>query len=173
MLKKKTNLLKENKMNRYVQLTALFAVIIFLQTSCASAPEFTDVRDKDWKLMEVRSRTESAFGKNNVIFQRNMLTQEVPGDVFTLRFDSERVSGAGCPNRYFSPYTLGEKQAISIQPIASTLMLALSEPEQLKEREFFSYLEKANKWTIRKGNLKLYSTNNEGAVVYLVFSLTD
>jgi heat shock protein HslJ len=151
-------------MNRYVQLAALFAVIIFLQTACASAPEFTDVRDKDWKLMEVRA------GKNNVIFQRSILTQEEFKDFFTLRFDAERVSGAGCPNRYFSPYTLGEKQAISIQPIASTLMLALFEPEQLKERDFFSYLEKANKWTIRKGNLKLYSTNNEGAVVYLIFS---
>jgi heat shock protein HslJ len=154
-------------MNRHVQLAVLFVISILLQTACSSAPEFTDVRDKDWKLMEVRA------GKNNVIFQRSMLTQEVPGDVFTLRFDTERVSGAGCPNRYFSPYTLGEKQAISIQPIASTLMAALFEPEQLKERDFFSYLEKANKWTVRKGNLKLYSTNNEGAVVYLVFSLTD
>ncbi len=153
-------------MNHYVQLTVLFAAVILMQTGCSSAPEFTGVRDKDWKLMEVRA------GKD-VIFERGMLNQEVPGDVFTLRFDAERVSGAGCPNRYFSPYTLGEKQAISIQPIASTLMLALSEPEQLKERDFFSYLEKANKWTVRKGNLKLYSTNNEGAVVYLVFSLTD
>jgi heat shock protein HslJ len=154
-------------MNRYVPLAVLFAINILLQTACASAPEFTDVRDKNWKLMEVSA------GKKNVIFQRSMLNQEVPGDVFTLRFDSERVSGAGYPNRYFSPYTLGEKQAIDIKPIAATLMLALSEPEQLKERDFFTYLENANKWTIRKGNLKLYSTNNEGAVVYLVFTLAD
>jgi heat shock protein HslJ len=154
-------------MIRYMQLAALFAAIIFTQTACASAPEFSDVRDKNWKLLEVRDE------KKNVIFQRSMLKQDVPGDVFTLRFDAERVNGAGCPNRYFAPYTLGEKQAINIQPIASTLMLALSEPEQLKERDFFSYLEKADKWTIRKGDLKLYSTNNEGAVIYLIFSLAD
>jgi len=160
-------------MNRYVQLAALFAAIIFLQTSCASGaggarvPEFTGVRDKNWKLTEVRD------GKKNVIFQRGMLKQEVPGDVFTLRFDAERASGAGCPNRYFSPYTLAETQAISIQPIASTLMLALSEPEQLKEREFFSYLEKADQWNLVKGNLELRSKNNEGAAVVLVFSLAD
>jgi len=153
-------------MNRYVQLAAVFATSILLHTACVSAPEFTDVRDKDWKLMEV------CAGKD-VIFQRSTLTQENFKDIYTLRFDAERASGTGCPNRYFSPYTLAEKQAISIQPIASTLMLALSEPEQLKEREFFSYLEKANKWNIRKGNLKLYSTNNEGAEVFLVFSLAD
>ena len=151
-------------MNRYVQLAALFATIILMQTACVSAPEFTDVRDKDWKLMQVRA------GKD-VIFERSMLTQESARDVFTLRFDSERVSGAGCPNRYFSPYALAEKQAISIQPIASTLMLALSEPEQLKERDFFNYLEKADKWNIVKGNLELRSTNSEGATVFLVFSL--
>jgi len=160
-------------MIRYVQLAALFAAIIFTQTMCAGVPEFSEVRDKDWKLMEVRSRTESAFGKNNVIFQRSMLTQENLKNIYTLRFDAERVSGAGCPNRYFSPYALAEKQAISIQPIASTLMLALSEPEQLKERDFFSYLEKADQWNIVKGNLELRSKNNEGAEVVLVFSLAD
>jgi len=153
-------------MNRYVQLAALFATIILMQTACVSAPEFNNVRDKDWKLMEVRA------GKD-VIFQRSTLTQESFKDIYTLHFDAERVSGAGCPNRYFSPYTLAEKQAISIHPIASTLMLALSEPEQLKEREFFSYLEKADQWNLVKGNLELRSKNNEGAAVVLVFSLAD
>jgi len=159
-------------MNRYVQLAVLFAATIFTQTSCASnasgsrVPEFTDVRDKNWKLMEVRS------GKD-IIFKRAMLTQESLKDVFTLRFDAERANGTGYPNRYFTPYALSEKQAISIQPIASTLMLALSEPEQLKEREFFTYLEKADQWNLVKGNLELRSTNGEGAQVVLVFSLTD
>jgi len=159
-------------MNRYVQLAALFAINILLQTACSSAPEFNDVRDKDWKLMEVRSRTESAFGKDNVIFQRSILTQEGFKDFFTLRFDSERVSGVGGPNRYFAPYTLAEKQTIDIQPIASTLMLALSEP-QLRESEFFAYLEKADQWDLVKGNLELRSKNNEGVAVVLVFSSAD
>jgi heat shock protein HslJ len=166
MLKKRTNLLKENKMNRYMQLTALFAIIIFMQTACANAPEFSEVRDKNWKLLEVRA------GKD-VIFQRSMLTQENLKDIYTLRFDAERVSGAGCPNRYFAPYTLAEKQAINIQSIASTLMLALSEPEQLKEREFFSYLEKADQWNLVKGNLELRSVNDKGVTVFLVFNSID
>ena len=160
-------------MRRYVKLLTLFAAIIFMQTACASgasgtrAPEFSDVRDKDWKLMKVRA------GKDKVIFQRSMLTQENFKDIYTLRFDAERVSGAGCPNRYFAPYTLAEKQVIKINPIAATLMLALFEPEQLKERDFFSYLEKADQWNIVKGNLELRSKNNEGAAIILVFSLAD
>jgi heat shock protein HslJ len=161
------NLLKENKMNRYAQLASLFAAVILMQTACTSAPEFSDVRDKDWKLMEVRA------GKNNVIFQRSTLTQEGLKDLFTLRFDSERVSGVGCPNRYFAPYALTEKQAIKINPIAATLMLALFEPEQLKESKYFAYLEKADQWNLIKGNLELRSKNNEGAEVVLVFSLAD
>jgi len=158
-------------MNRYVQLAVLFAINILLQTACSSAPEFNDVRDKDWKLMEVRLRTESAFGKD-VIFQRSILTQEGFKDFFTLRFDSERVSGVGCPNRYFGPYTLSEKQAINIRPMAATLMFAMSEP-QLRESEFFAYLEKADQWNLVKGNLELNSKNNEGAAVVLVFSSAD
>jgi heat shock protein HslJ len=147
-----------------------------MQTACASGAKsgagvsnsgFSDVRDRDWKLMEVRD------GRNNVIFKRNMLTEESLKDVFILRFDAERISGIGAPNRYFAPYTLAGKQAIDIKPIAGTLMAALFEPEQLKEREFFGYLENADKWNIVKGNLELRSTNGEGAAVFLVFDLAD
>jgi heat shock protein HslJ len=166
-------------MNRYVKLTALFAMIIIMQTACASnaraasnvraesVPEFSDVRDRNWKLMEVRA------GGNNVIFKRDMLPEESLKDVFTLRFDAEGLRGIGCPNRYLAPYTLGENQAIDIKPIAGTLMAALFEPEQLKEREFFAYLENADRWNIVKGNLELRSTNNEGAEVVLVFGSAD
>jgi len=161
-------------MIRYVQLAALFAAIMSVQTACVSgagvggsgAQNFSDVSNKTWKLMEVRA------GKD-VIFKRDMLTPETPKDVFTLRFDSERVSGAGCPNRYFAPYTLAEKQAINIEPIAGTLMIALFEPEQLREREFFAYLENADQWNLVKGNLELRSVNDKGAAVILVFSSGD
>jgi len=163
-------------MKRYVQLLALFAAIVFTQTACANSAgaaggggisDFSDVRGKDWKLIQVRA------GRNNTIFQRSMLTQESFKDIYTLRFDAERVSGVGYPNRYFAPYDLGEKQVIDIKPIAATLMLAMSEPAQLRESEFFAYLEKADQWNLVKGNLELRSTNDEGAAVFLVFSLAD
>jgi len=160
-------------MNRYVKLIVLLALTMFMQTACASSADgarvgdFSDVRDKNWKLTEVRA------GKNNVIFRRSMLTQENFKDIYTLRFDAERVNGAGCPNRYFAPYEVAEKQAINIKPIAATLMIALFEPEQLKESEYFAYLEKANQWNLVKGNLELRSKNNEGADVVLVFGSAD
>jgi len=154
-------------MKRYVQLAVLFAIILFAQISCTSVAQFSNVSNKDWKLMEVRA------GNDNIIFKRDMLAQESPKDVFTLRFDAERVSGVGCPNRYYAPYTLAEKHAIDIKPIAGTLMANLFEPEQLKEREFFKYLEKADKWNIVNKNLELRLTNNDGAEVVLVFSSAE
>ena len=152
-------------MIRYVQLAALFAAIIFTQTVCSGVPKFTDVRDKNWKLMEVRS------GKD-IIFERGKLPQESPKDVFTLHFDAERVNGTGYPNKYFAPYTV-EKQAIDIEQIAGTLMAPLIEPEQLKEQEFYTYLVNADQWNLVKGKLELRSTNGEGKTVFLVFALAD
>jgi hypothetical protein len=160
-------------MNSYVKLTALFAIIILMQTACASGarnagvPDFSNVRDRNWKLMEVRA------GTNNVIFKRDMLTEESLKDAYTLRFDAEGVRGVGCPNRYLAPYTLGDKQAVDIKTIAGTLMASLFEPEQLKEREYFVYLENADSWNIVKGNLELRSTNAEGAAVFLIFNSAD
>jgi len=155
-------------MSKYVKSIALLAVIMFIQIACASSgAQFSDVIDKDWKLMEVRA------GKDTIIFKRDMLAQETPKNVFTLRFDAERVSGAGCPNRYFAPYTLTEKQVIDIKPIAGTLMAALFEPEQLKEREFFAYLENADQWNIVNGKLELRSKSDQGAETVLIFSLAD
>jgi heat shock protein HslJ len=152
-------------MNYYVKPAALLALTVLMQTACTSAPKFDEIRDKDWKLAEVRAG-------GSVIFERGMLAEDFKG-AFTLRFDAERVSGAGAPNRYFAPYTLAEKQAIAIKPVAGTLMAALAEPEQLKEREFFAYLENANKWNLVKGNLELRSTSEDGAEAVLVFSLAD
>jgi len=154
-------------MKRYVQLSALCAMIVFMQTACASGAKFSDVIDRDWKLTEVRS------GKSDIIFKREMLPQETPKDLFTLRFDAERVSGVGCPNRYFAPYALADKQGIDIKPVAGTLMAALFEPEPLKEREFFAYLENADKWNLVKGNLELRTTSNQGVEISLIFSLAE
>jgi heat shock protein HslJ len=154
-------------MSRYVKLAVLFALIVSAQTGCSSAPQFSDVRDRDWRLTEIRA------GKDGVIFERGMLAPESLNNAFTLRFDAERISGVGFPNRFFAPYSLAEKRAIDIKPVAGTLMAALFEPEQLKEREFFAYLENADKWNIVKGNLVLRSTDDKGAEVFLVFTSAD
>jgi heat shock protein HslJ len=91
------------------------------------------------------------------------------GDVFTLVIDEERISGKGAPNRYFSPYTLGDDQEIAINPIAGTLMMSIVESEGLQEREYYGYLEQVNQWLLTQDKLELYSETPEGDPIILVF----
>jgi heat shock protein HslJ len=150
-------------MNRYVKITALWLFIAAMLFACSSAPKFSDVVDKDWKLIAVR-------GPGNITFDRNKLVEEDFPDIFTLRFDQERVSGTGAPNQYFAPYTRTDnKQGISIQAVAQSQMAPLREPEYLKEQDFFAYLQNTTKWDMVKGDLELHSTDKDGAATVLVF----
>jgi heat shock protein HslJ len=149
-------------MNRYVKKMALWAAV-FILAACASAPEFSTVMNRDWNLAEIRTKPE------NIIIERGKLAEEGFGDIFTLRFDTERVNGVGAPNRYFAPYTLADKQGITIKMVAQTQMLAIREPEKLKEHDFFVYIQNVTKWNFVKENLELYSTGEDGAEAVLVF----
>ena len=150
-------------MNRYVKFAVILAAALF--AACASAPKFSSVIDHDWNLAEVRT------APANIIFDRAKLVSEGFGEIFTLRFDAERVNGVGAPNRYFAPYTLGAQFAISIKTVSGTLMIPLHEPEKLKERDFFNYLQNAYKWNLVKGNLQLHTKSESGADAVLVFAL--
>ena len=150
-------------MNCYAKIMALLLIIIAMPFACTSAPKFSDVLDKDWKLIAVR-------GAENINFNRGKLVEEEFPDIFTLRFDQERVNGVGAPNRFFAPYTLADKQGISIQTIAQSQMAPLREPEYLKEQDFFAYLQSATQWNIVKGGLELHSTDKDGAAAVLVFA---
>ena len=132
--------------------------------ACAGAPHFAAVLDKDWKLAEVQ------IGGKDIGFERGKLAEEGFGDMFTLRFDNERINGIGAPNRYFAPYTLGDKNSIAIKTIAGTMMAAFREPEALKEHEYYALLQNAYKWNLVKGNLTLYSKDSNGSEVILIFS---
>jgi hypothetical protein len=146
---------------RYVtRMTVLLAMVsVFL--ACGG---FSNVRDKNWELVEMRSKPE------NVLFDRSKLKEEGFDNIFTLRFDATRVNGVGAPNSYAAPYTAVDNQkTISIRPAVQTLMAPLREPETLKESEFFGYLQSATKWNLVKGNFELYSKGQDGEVV-LVFA---
>jgi len=154
-------------MNRYAKKMALCAaaapLAVFIFAACASAPQFSTVMNRDWNLAEVRTKPE------NIIIERGKLAEKGFGDIFTLRFDAERVNGVGAPNRYFAPYTLDDKQGITIKTVAQTLMIAIHEPEELKELDYFVYLQNVTKWNIAKDNLELRSTGKDGAEAVLVF----
>jgi len=98
------------------------------------------------------------------------LANEKAGDIFTLKFDAENLSGTGAPNRYSAPYSLDGKN-ISVMPIRSTQMASLWQPEKLKEYDFFIYLQNLSEWALTGGRLELTSKTGDGQAVKMIFSL--
>jgi heat shock protein HslJ len=121
------------------------------------------IQDKDWLLEEVR------IGSNTVKMDRTRDSVRNMGDIYSIRFGTDRLSGMAAPNRYFGPYTSGEGNALSIGTVASTRMAPLSENEGLGEREYFSYLNRINRWEFRNGKLELHSSTENGSPVVLSF----
>jgi len=125
---------------------------------------FNEVSGKDWILTEIRS------AQNTIQIDRGKLQANNIGGFFTINFQEGNVSGVGAPNRFRGPYTTGSGNALSLGNVASTLMAAFIEAEELKEHEYYSYLGKVTRWNLRDGKLELYSSNPDGAETVLVFS---
>lgn len=139
-------------------------------TPAAASASFYDVMDRDWVLSEVISDSRA------ITLDRGRLAGSGSRDIFTLRFDGERASGTGAPNRFFGPYAVGYNQTITIGSsgmVASTRMAPIFELEELAEHEFFGYLGSAFEWNLFDGNLELRTANEDGAEVLLVFVLLD
>ena len=151
---------------------ALFLPAIVFPSGADAAPaheggaRFGDVEGREWMLQELRRAAETIH-----------IDREVDlygfGDIYTLRFEGGRASGMGAPNRFFGPYTVGGNRALRIGSdngaMASTLMMALVEPEGLREHEYFAYLSRVTRWDLREGNLELFSTSEDGSNAVLVF----
>jgi len=152
-------------MNSYAKVMTLLLIITALPVACSSDPKFSDIMEKDWKLIEVRCSPE------NISFNRSKLAEEGFGDIFTLRFDKERINGVGALNRYFAPYTLANKQDITIKSIAQSQIAPIHEPEYLKEEEFFAYLQNVTRWNFTGANLEFFSMGQDGTEAVLVFTL--
>jgi heat shock protein HslJ len=162
------NLPKESNMNRYeitsyAKPAALLPVMALILAACTSTPQFSSIQDKDWDLVELRTEAK------NLTFDRGQLEAEGFDDIFTLRFDVERVNGIGAPNRFFAPYTLTDKQGITINTVATTLMVPMHEPEKLIEQDYFMYLQNTNRWNLAGENLELYSKAEDGGEAVLIF----
>jgi heat shock protein HslJ len=128
-------------------------------------PDFYEAVDKEWRLIKVQTPS------GPTEFSRAALEAGEMGDCYTLRFDRERVTGKGAPNRYTAPYQPGEGGAVSIQAIASTLMAGLREPPGLQEREYYNYLERVFRWSLEEDILNLYTLNSSGESLVLVYQL--
>jgi heat shock protein HslJ len=142
-----------------------------MAAACAGTPPgqpaagFEGALGKDWKLTAILKEP------GNTALDRADLEADGLGDAFTLRFDEERISGKGFPNRYFGPYSRGKGPALSIGKIAATLMAAFKELEALSETEYFGYLERAQSWAWGRDSpeLHIHSTTPEGLKAILVF----
>jgi heat shock protein HslJ len=151
-----------------------FSVIILIAFGCSSAPSsttnFTEVTGKEWKLIQVK------IEGRNIHFNRKELIEHEADHIFTLNFDAQTISGVGAPNRYNAPYTLGDlkERAITINPMRSTLMAALWQPEKLKEYDFFIYMQNIYKWDLTNNqHLELHSKTEDNKDVVLVFSISS
>ena len=148
---------------KYCVKVILFFALVVLLAACASAPNFNEVKNRNWLLAEVR------FGQEIIAIDRSR-QEEGLGEIFTLRFDDERISGTGAPNRYFAPYALANRQGVSIGIIAGTQMASLFEPEDFKEYEYFTWLHNVERWNLVEGNLELYAAGSDDSQVVLIFA---
>jgi heat shock protein HslJ len=118
------------------------------------AGNIADIQGRDWILEEIRT------GSSTVRINR-------PDNVecYTLRFDAERVSGIGHPNRFSGPYTAGEAGSLSIGMMASTMMAPLFEIDGLREHDYYAYLSNTKSRDIRDGKLELTTSGANGGTV--------
>ena len=133
-------------------------------TADKSTANISDIMKKKWKLVNV------LIGGKSINLDRNSFVKDFE-DIFTLTFEAERLSGVGAPNRYFTSYTHGENQALSIRSVASTRMAPIGELDNLKEHEYFMYIQNSYRWNLKGGNLELFSKTEKGLEVVLIFSL--
>ena len=145
--------------NVFLSLSVFIMPMLF---SCAGgAATFNDAAGKEWILTEIRS------GGKTVHLDRLKYQADNMGNFYTIIFQDEKVNGIGAPNRYFGPYTTGSGKKLNIGNVASTLMAAFREPEEIKEHEYFAHLANVSRWDIKQGKLELYA----GKDTVLIYTL--
>ncbi|MDR0539244.1 MAG: META domain-containing protein [Spirochaetaceae bacterium] len=129
----------------------LICAACFFMTGIALVPaqetaQDADITGIDWYLYEVKR------GKDSFILDR-----AAPGSaaIYSFRVEKGRVSGKGAPNNWSADITLGNG-TLKLGLIASTKMFSFAEPEQLKEHEYLTGLERAARWKLNSsGALEL------------------
>jgi len=121
---------------------------------------FSEVQDWLWNLTGVKN------GSTVIKIDRTNVTR----DIYTIKFQTDRLIGAGAPNSYFASYTLGENQALLIERIGSSRVAPIHEMKDFTEYEYFRCLQKVTRWDLRDGKLELHTYDKNGAAVILIFS---
>jgi hypothetical protein len=121
---------------------------------------FSRVQRIDWNLAEVKS------GSATIIIDRDKAQTEI----YSIRFQEDRIRGRGADNIYFAPYFVGVNNFLSIRSIASTYKVPIFEMENFSEYQYFRHLERAYRWEFQDWKLKLYTydENNEKAILEFI-----
>jgi heat shock protein HslJ len=105
----------------------------------------------------------------SLLIDRNKLNSEGFGDFFTFTIDGERVSGKAAPNRYTGGYSAGPNNTLTVLPLITTLMATIYNPERIREEEYLKYLAKVKRWSQIQGRLQLYTVDEKGKEVILIY----
>jgi hypothetical protein len=125
-----------------------------------------DIKNIVFKLIEVKEE----YG--TITVDRDLLSQKSFGDYFTLQFADEGVNGKACPNRYFSPYAMIDGQNIALKPMVSTYIASNFNlfGGAMSEKKYYNLLQNLDSWKYVTGILQIYSVDENGSEVTLVFS---
>jgi heat shock protein HslJ len=133
------------------------------QTGSTGAGHLSTIMGKEWKLSEIRLP-----GKTTMV-DRNKLSADGMGDIFTFTVDSIRISGKAAPNRYASVYQAGVNNSLTIQAPVSTMMASIYDLKGVREQEYFQYLSRVKSWNVNQDKLELYTTDTNNKEVVLVY----
>ena len=139
-------------------------LVVALATACSTTSNISDVTGKEWKLIEVY------LDGKDTLFNRSDLPVGLADGFFVLNMDLEVISGRAAPNLYSGPYTLGDKQSISVMPMRTTMMASFYQNDKLSEHDYVNYVQNAYKWNLVNGNREFLSKNQSVMDVKLVFS---
>jgi hypothetical protein len=125
---------------------------------------YEELLDIVWHLSEIRLN----YGRMEL--DRAAMTANNMGDIYTLQFTGEGISGKAAPNRYFTSFELRHNHDFRLRPIVGTMMAANINIGGLMENEYYWYLQRATHWEIVNNALELYaypSQNEEVVLRYL------
>ncbi|MGL5682855.1 MAG: META domain-containing protein [Marinifilaceae bacterium] len=134
-------------------------VSLFVLVSCGTnkGTDASLLEANTWKLLSIQGTTNDNFTMD---------------DSFTINFSGKDsiYNGKGACNRFFGKFELKGKNDITIHPGGSTMMAC---PGMEMEQQFFSVLEKANRYTIKDSVLALYNKQEELATFKVYTNISD
>jgi hypothetical protein len=145
-----------------VAILLFFSVAFFFAFSLLTVNNtyFYKFQGKNWYLYEV------IIGTNITRINRD----DKPSLFYTIMFNTKRFTGIGAYSRYFGPYSAKKDHSLFLIKVTSTRLGSKYETDAFNEREYFTYIERVNRWDIRLGKLELYSSNDDGSQVILIYN---